>query len=151
MPAVNPKRTFTALNNNAGAFTVIRLTTWAKYVRIKEDPAYQSGDPAAGQGLQGNYLDPFAQSANITKGMTPAVAGDAVFVANASIEGGVEPVIEFGSRHALSDGKGMPLGNPGSDGNIDVPGGQVTLGTPLIQLRSNSANATGIIIEEYVG
>lgn len=148
MPSVNPKRRFIPLNNNAGAFTVIRLTTWAKYVKIEEDPAYQAG--GNGQGLQGNYLDPFANSANITANMVPAVAGGAVFVANNSIDGGVEPQIEFGSKHALSSGCGPVLGNPGSGGNVDLPGGQPTLGTPLIQLRSNSANATGIIVSEYV-
>jgi hypothetical protein len=148
MPAVNPKRTFLALNNNAGAFTVIRLSTFAKYVRISEDPAYNAG---VGQGLQGNYLDPFAISANITKNMNPAAAGGAVFAVNASIPGGLEPPLEFGSRHALSGYQGMPLGNPGSGGNPVSPGGPVTLGTPLVQLRSNTATPTGIIIEEYVG
>lgn len=147
MPPVNPKRTFIALNNNAGQMTVIRLSTWAKYVSIKEDPAYNAG---VGQGVQGNYLDPFANSANITAGMNPAAPGGAVFQVNNSIPGGLEPPCEFGSKHALADGYGQPLGNPGSGGNVDNPGGVPTLGTPLIQLRSNTATATGIIVEEYV-
>lgn len=148
MPAVNPKRTFIALNNNAGAFTVIRLSTWAKYVSIKNDPAYNGG---VCQGAQGNYLDPFAVSTNITAGMNPAAAGGAVFAANDAIPGDFDPPIEFGSKHALSDFHGMPLGNPGSGGNTDIPGGSPTLGTPLIQLRSNSVSPCGVIVEEYVG
>lgn len=148
-PQVNPKRTFIALNNNAGAFTVIRLTTFAKYVSIKEDPSYNAG---VGQGVQGNYLSPFANSANIELGMNPAAPGGAVFLANDAIPGGLEPPCEFGSKHSLSGFTGMPLGNPGSAGNTDSPGTTVpTLGTPLIQLRSNTATATGIIVEEYVG
>ena len=149
MPQVNPKRTFVALNNDAGAFTVIRLSTFAKYVRISEDPAYNEG---VGQGLQGNYLDPFANSADIVAGMNPPVAGAAVWIPDASLPGALQPPLEFGSKHALSDYCGMPLGNPGSAGNTDSPGPETpTLGTPLVQLRSNTATATGIIIEEYVG
>jgi hypothetical protein len=146
MPQTNPKRTWYPLNGNGGAFTVIRLTTWAKYVEIAEDPAQNAG---VGQGLQGNYLDPFAQSGNITAGMSPAGAGGAVFAVNAALAGGLEPPLNFGDKHNIHSGTEAPLGNPGSAGNVDNPGGQATLGTPLIQLRSNTATPTGIIVSEY--
>ena len=147
MPGVNPKRTYLALNASNGAFTVVRLSTWAKYVSIYEDPAYNNGQA---QGLQGNNLDPFAQSSNITKGMTPGAAGGMVRPANYAVTGVILPQLEYGSKHALSNGEGAPLGQPGSAGNIDVPGGVVTLGTPLCMLRSNTNLPTGIVIEEYV-
>lgn len=144
----NPKRRWIALNANDGAFTVIRLTTWAKYVEIVEDPAYNAG---VGQGLQGNYLDPFALSTNIEAGMEPAAEGGAVFAVNASIPGGLEPPLTFGgSKNSLADGRGMPLGNPGSGGDPVGPGAGPSLGTPLIQLRSNTATPTGVIVSEYV-
>ena len=146
MPQVNPKRTWYDLNNNAGGFTVIRLTTWAKYVEIAEDPAKNAG---VGQGLQGNYLDPFAVSTNIERGMSPAAEGGAVFAVNAALAGGLEPPLTFGDKHNIHSGTEMPLGNPGSAGNVDNPGGQPTLGTPLIQLRSNTGTPTGIIVSEY--
>lgn len=150
MPTTNPKRTFVALNGNGGAFTTIRLSTFAKYVRIVDDKSQNGG---VTQGVEGNYIDPFASTAQIAagEGLTPAAAGGAVFIADDSVEGSFQPAITFGSKHALSDWKGMPLGNPGSDGAPAVPGGQPSLGTPLIQLRSYTATPCGVIVEEYVG
>ena len=146
MSQSNPKITYVALNNNAGVFTVIRLSTFAKYVEIVEDPGVNAG---VGQGLQGNILDPFAQSANITAGMVPAAAGAGVWPAPVAADGWA-PQITFGARHALGDWPGLPIGNPGSAGNVDNPGGTPTLGTPLCQLRSNTATATQVIVREWV-
>src|ERR1700739_224991 len=146
MPQTNPKRRFIALNNNAGAFTVIRLTTWAKYVEIAEDPAYNAG---VGQGLQGNYLDPFAVSPNMEAGRSPANEGGAVFIADVSLPGALQPPLTFGDKHNIHSGTEMPLGNPGSAGHGEHPGGGATVGTPIVQLRSNTATATGIIVSEY--
>lgn len=138
---VNPKRTKVAINNNAGAWTVIRLTTWAKYVAIYEDLTQNAG---ATQGLQYNLLDPFALSGNITQNAEPAPPDYFVSDKNAS------PEIEVGDARYIHSPTTMPLGNPGSGGNVDNPGGVATLGTPVLQLRTNSANPTNAIVEEWV-
>lgn len=144
MPQTNPKRTFYAINSDAGAFTVIRLTSWAKYVEITEDPNYNAG---AQQGLQYNALDPFALSTNITANAEPAPPAFAIALA-APVG---TPQITFGDKHNVHSGTSAPLGNPGSAGNTDSPGTEVpTLGTPLAQVRTNSATAGGIVVVEYV-
>lgn len=136
MPQVNPKRTSYAINNNAGAFVVIRLTTWAKYVEVDEDLSQNAG---ARQGLQYYALDPFAQSSAIDTNEEGPFVTDKAQV----------PELTFGDKHHINDGVNTPLGNPGSAGNVDVPGGQPTLGTPLFKVRTNSANPTNIIVTEY--
>lgn len=138
MPQVNPKRTLYAINNDAGAFTVIRLTTWAKFVAIDEDPTQNAG---AKQGLQYYLLDPFAQSSNITAN------AEGPFVTPDTPAG--QPELTIGDPHHVNDKATAPLGGPGSDGNIDVPGGVVTLGTPIVQLRTNTADGTNVIVTEY--
>lgn len=143
MPQVNPKRTLYAINNDAGAFTVIRLTTWAKYLAIYEDASQNAG---AAQGLQYRALDPFAQSADIDENSQPAAPN--YFIAPASTDPS-KPEVEFGDKFWRNGETTAPLGNPGSDGNVDSPGGQVTLGTPIVEIRTNSANATNVIVEEW--
>ena len=134
----NPKRTLYPINNSAGAYTTIRLTTWPMYVSIDEDPTQNAG---VKQGLQYYALSPFAQSSNIL------ADAEGPFVAPITDLG--KPEIEFGDKHQVHSVSAQGLGGPGSAGNIDVPGGQVTLGTPLIAVRSAGA-ATNILVTEQV-
>lgn len=138
MPQQNPKRTSYPINNNAGAYTTIRLTTWAKYIEFDEDPGQNAG---AKQGLEYYALDPFAQSSNILAG----AAGPLV----TPITAAGTPELTFGDKFHVNDLTLAPLGNPGSGGNVDVPGGVATLGTPMISVRTNSASATNLIVSEY--
>ncbi len=138
MSQLNPSRRLVAINNDAGAFTVIRLTTWAKYVEIDEDPTQNAG---AKQGLQYNALDPFVQSAEIVN--PPA----AYLVTPVTPVG--TPELTFGDKIHINDLTFAPLGNPGSGGDPVGPGAGASLGTPLVQLRTNSANATNVIVTEY--
>ena len=139
MPQTNPKRTLYAINNDAGAYTVIRLTACSIYVTIDEDPSQNAG---VKQGLQYYALDPFAQSSNILSG------AEGPFVTPLSAAG--IPELTFGDQHNIHNRENAPLGAPGSGGNVDVPGGQPTLGTPLVAVRTNTATATNIIVTEYV-
>lgn len=138
MPQVNPKKTLYAINNNAGAFTTIRLSTWAKFVTVDEDPTQNAG---AKQGLQYYQLDPFAQSGNILNN------AEGPFTAPLTAVG--TPEITLGDQYYVNAPTTAPLGNPGSGGNVDVPGGVATLGTPILSLRTNSANPTNAIVTEY--
>jgi hypothetical protein len=147
----NPKTTFYPINSDAGAFTVIRLTTFAKYVEICEDPNYNEGEQ---QGLQYNILDPFALSSNITRNAQPAPPDYGIVLAFGAAgttlpPGAFQAQLTFGDIHNVHSGTEMPLGNPGSAGNVDNPGGVATLGTPLVQLRTNSANAGGVVVREW--
>lgn len=139
MPQLNPKRTVYAINNNAGAFTTIRLTTWAIYVEIDEDPTQNAG---VKQGLQYNPLDPFVQSSEIVD--PPA----AYLVTPVSPLG--EPELTFGDKYHVKDLTFGPLGSPGSGGDPVGPGAGPSLGTPLVQLRTNSASPTNVIVTEYM-
>lgn len=139
MPQVNPKVTLVAINNDAGAFTVIRLTTWAKYLTIDEDKTQNGG---LLQGLQYNLLDPFAQSTDITAGAVPTPP-------DYLLDNGSAPQIAVGDSRYVNSMTTAPLGNPGSAGNVDSPGGTATLGTPILQVRTASANATKVIVREY--
>lgn len=143
MPQLNPKRTWYAIPVSGAAPLVIRLTTWAKYVEINEDPALNAGVP---QGLLYNALTPHADSTNITKDSEPQfpLMG---YAPPSQFNG---PQLAFGDKHNVHSMTTGPLGNPGSGGNIDVPGGRPSLGTPLVQLTSNTATATGVIVTEYV-
>jgi hypothetical protein len=138
MPQVNPKRTVVAINGDAGNFVTIRLTTWAKYVEVDEDPSVNG---AVKQGLQYNPLDPFVQSSQIQN--VPAA-----FLETPVTPAGT-PELTFGDRYHVNDGHTAPLGNPGSGGDPVGPGAGPALGTPLVQLRSNSATATQVIVTEY--
>lgn len=137
----NPKVTKYAINNNAGAFTVIRLTTFAKAVEIDEDLS-QNG--AVKQGLQYNLLDPFANSGNITAGAEPTPPD---YLLSDKTE---SPEIVIGDLRYVHSATTMPLGNPGSGGNVDSPGGVPTLGTPIVQLRTDSASPTNVVVKEWV-
>jgi hypothetical protein len=129
---VNPKRTRYVVPGSAGVPLVIRLTCWAKYVDITEDPTANAG---LLQGLQGYALDAFALSSNILLNSEALPAGVSEY--------------EFGDKHNIHSGTSAPLGNPGSAGNVDNPGGVATLGTPLAQLLSNTATATAVWVTEY--
>lgn len=147
MPQTNPKYTTYALNASGGAFTVIRLTTFAKYVEITEDPNANAG---VQQGLQFNMLSPFAQSGNITHDAQPAPPDYGIVLAVADPPPAtVQPQLAIGDKHNIHSGTQAPLGNPGSAGNVDNPGGVATLGTPLVQLRSNGADATVVVVKEW--
>lgn len=129
---VNPLRRRVAINGSGGASVVIRLTTWAKYVEIEEDPTANAGIL---QGLNGFALDPFAQSSAILTNSEPLEQGKSLYA--------------FGDPHHVNDIATTPLGNPGSAGNVDLPGGAATLGTPLASIISNTATATAVWIREY--
>ena len=135
MPQTNPKRTQYSLNGSGGALTTIRLTTSPAYVNIYEDPTANAG---LLQGLQGYALSPFANTASILTDSEVLPAAVSQY--------------EFGDKHNIHSGGGLaPLGNAGSAGNIDTPGGlSPFLGTPLVALKSNSASTTKIWVEEYV-
>lgn len=137
MPQVNPKRRIVAVNNNAGAFTTIRLTTFAMYLAVDEDPTQNAG---VKQGLQYYLLDPFALSGDILNN------AEGPFVSPVTAAG--EPEIEVGDPRYINAQTTAPLGNPGSDGNIDSPGGVATLGTPILAVRTNSASPTNLIVTE---
>lgn len=132
-PQINPARRRVVINGSGGAAVVIRLTTWAKYLEIEEDPSANAG---VAQGLQGYALDPFAPSTNITLNAEPLEAGKSYY--------------QFGDQYHDQSKTSMPLGNPGSAGNTDVPGDQrVFLGTPIAELLSNTVNATAVWIREW--
>lgn len=159
MPQTNPKYTTYALNSSTGAFTVIRLTTFAKYVEIFEDPNVNGG---VQQGLQYNNLDPFALSSNITLNSQPPAPDFGIVLAfgappgqgtaGTTPPGAFQPQLTFGDEHNVHSGKEAPLGNPGSGGAPSTPGipnGAPSLGTPIVQLRSNSATATQVVVREW--
>lgn len=129
---VNPLRRRVVINGSGGAAVVIRLTTWAKYVEIEEDATANAGIL---QGLNGFALDPFAQSSSILTNAEPLEQGVSVYT--------------FGDKHHVNDTATAPLGNPGSAGNVDLPGGAATLGTPLASLNSNTVTGTAVWIREY--
>jgi len=152
MPQTNPKRTWYPINGSAGLFTVIRLTTFAKFVDIIEDPGVEAG---IAQGLQYNALDPFARSSNITANAQPTPPAVGIAPGNYAPYPAVSgtsvsaPQLTFGDKHNIHSGTEAPLGNPGSAGNVDSPGGTATLGTPLVQLLSATTQATGVIVSEW--
>jgi hypothetical protein len=147
MPQTNPKYTSYAINSNAGAFTVIRLTTFAKYVEIYEDPNANAG---VQQGLQFNNLSPFAQSSNITENCQPPAPDFGIVLAVTNPPpGAFQPQLTFGDMHNIHSGTEAPLGNPGSAGFPSNPNAPASLGTPLVQLRSNSGTATAVVVREW--
>ena len=152
MPQTNPKRTWYPVAATGGLFTVIRLTTFAKFVEIIEDPAMNLG---VAQGLQYNALDPFALSSNITLNSEPTAPTVGLAAGNFAPSPAVAgtsvsfPQLTFGDKHNIHSGTEAPLGNPGSAGNVDSPGGTATLGTPIVQLLSATATATGVIVSEW--
>jgi hypothetical protein len=134
MPQTNPKVTNIAINNNAGAFTVIKGTMQASKVLVMEDPSLNAG---VAQGLQGYYLDPNSNPANPTRdlgGNNAAV--QQTWLPNSAGQTGpaYEPII-FG----------------GPDGRVHGAYGEYTSaqGTPLLQLRTNSATAGGVLLVEW--
>lgn len=133
---LNPKRQFVALNGSAGALTVIRLSCMAYYVEIVEDPAVNAG---VAQGLQGNYMDPFdgslSPAAGTTSWLPPTLPNT--------------PQITLGNQHHYPGQGGEILGNGGSGGQLDTPGGSVRLGTPIVTLKSKTATATQVIVSEW--
>lgn len=130
---VNPLRRRVVINGSGGAAVIIRLTTWAKYLEIEEDPNANAGIL---QGLNGLALDPFAVSTSIGTNSEPLEQGKSYY--------------EFGDKYHDQSKSTMPLGNPGSGGNTDVPGDpRAFLGTPIASLNSNTATATAVWIREW--
>ena len=137
------------LNGSAGAFTVIRCSIVCGYMEIEEDSAV----PA--QGLQGNFLDPFTAAPN------PAVGVEVWLPSGANYPKGDYPIAIGDPRHNVA-GRMLPIGNGGSGGYVDtrspvpqtVPAGpgalNPSLGTPVMQLRSNTATPTQVRVREWV-
>jgi hypothetical protein len=131
MPQVNPKRTYIAVNGNAGAFVLVKCTITCSKVRVQEDPNYNAG---VAQGLKGYYLDP--NSPNVAVNDPTDLNYQQTWLPNSA--GQVGPAyqpIEFGGDAGRVHG-----------GEGNYVGAQ---GTPLLSLISASANATGIILEEW--
>lgn len=155
----NPVVRFIALNNDAGLMTVIRCSITCGYMEIEEDLGSPGGaNPNGGvyQGLQGNYLDPFTAAPN------PAVGVEVWEPPSATDPRGDYPISIGDPRHEHG-AQNKPIGNGGSgtytDTRSQVPqvcpagsgsiGGAPSLGTPVIQLRSNSGTATVVKIKEW--
>lgn len=147
----NPSVRYIPLNNNTGAMTIIRCSIPCGYMEIEEDSSVNDGTM---QGLQGNLLDPF------TAAPDPAV-GEAVWLpSSATYPKGDYPIAIGDPRHDHG-AQFFPIGNGGSGTYTDTrspnpqncpagPGYQnPSLGTPIIQLRSNSATATQVIVREW--
>lgn len=125
----NPKVTNIAINGSAGALTQINGTILASRVEVMEDPAYNAG---AQQGLQGFYLDPNSNPANPAK--SPANAQ--VWLPNGT----------GGSGRAY-----QPIIFGGAPGRVFAAFGQYASAdtTPLLQVKSLSASAGGVLLVEW--
>lgn len=139
MTAVNPKITNIALNGSAGALINIALTIMASKVRVSEDPAQNNGAP---QGLQGYIIDtqPPQQAIPIEPGGGPPPEATPqnlqMWLPNTAGQNGpgFQPIVRGGESGRVHGGEG------------DYVGAQ---GTVILQLKSASATATGIILEEW--
>jgi|GEM_PF-2479594 len=122
------------VNANNGAWTMIRCTIFATKMAIVEDGSANAG---VQQGLEYQLLT-HAGNDNIAAGPTITVP------ANLS----QEPIMIEGypGDHPPST---VPIGNGGSTPYPVSPGGPVTQGTPVIQVRSASANATTVAVTEW--
>lgn len=130
MGQVNPKTTKVALEATGGAYTDIVLTIPCSKAEIQEDPALNAG---VAQGLQGYYLDPDSKGAPV-----PDPANDTVnnWLPNTAGQNGraFQPIIFGGVDGRVDGGKGNYVG---------------AQGTPLLRLKSLTANATGVILVEW--
>lgn len=147
----NPVVRFIPLNNNAGAFTEIRCSIPAGYMEVEEDASVNGG---AFQGLQGNYLDPFTGQPN------PAAGVEVWLPSSQAYPKGDYPIAIGDPRHDHG-AQFFPIGNGGSGTYTDTrsqvpqqlpagPGYQnPSLGTPVLQLRSNSVTPTQVRVSEW--
>lgn len=130
MPQTNPKVTNIAINNNAGALTLIAGTKVSGKVMVMEDPALNAG---VAQGLAGFYMDPNSKgNPQRDKGGNNAPVQQ-VWLPNSAGQTGqaYQPIVFEGRVH----------GAFGLYAAAD--------GTPLLQLRSNSATASGVLLVEW--
>ena len=144
MATFNPKVTKIAINASGGLWTPIPLTIMASKVRVHEDPAYNGG---VFQGLTGYFVDtqppqPAAVASpwNPVDGVPPGASPAAQFTwlpNNNGQEGPAYEPISFGG----SEGGRVH----GGDG--DYVGAQ---GTVVLWLTTNSENAGGVLLEEWV-
>lgn len=116
------------INGSAGAFTKIRCSIMAFRMLIQEDLAANAG---VAQGLQ--YQMATTVGADVTYGPT--------------LETG-EPIEIVGSAGDTNPHK-EPIGSGGSSPNPVAPGGPVTTGTIILQIKSASATATVIDVAEW--
>ncbi len=134
MAQTNPKVTPIPINAKGGAFTDIVLTIMCSKVRVSEDPAYNDG---ALQGLTGYMYD--TQPGLAAAGVEPPVSPNYQFVWLPNDSGQEGPGFE-------------PISFGGSEGGRvhgafgDYVGAQ---GTFLLKLTTNSANAGGVLLEEW--
>lgn len=129
MPQTNPKVTNIALNNNAGAFITIAGTKMSGKVMVMEDPALNAG---VAQGLQGFYMDPNSKPPQQDKGGNNAPVQQVWLPNSAGQTGQAYQPIEFEDRVHAAFGLYAAADS-----------------TPLLQLRSNSATATGVLLVEW--
>lgn len=122
-----PKVTLVALNGSAGAFVSVPATIAARYVRIREDEA------ATAQGLA--YKLP---NDNFTATFTVGVPSSPNL-----------PQIELGSLVAIQDGGGAVLGQPAQNTANGVSAFNYRAADNYIQLRSKTATATTVRVEEF--
>lgn len=126
----NPKITNIAINNNAGGFTLISGTKMSSKVMVMEDPALNAG---VAQGLQGYYMDPNSNgNPQRDKGGNNAPVQQTWLPNSAGQTGPAYEPITFEDR--VHGGLGLYTSADG---------------TPLLQLRTNSATAGGVILAEW--
>ena len=142
-----------ALNANAGAFNIVRCSLGATdKMKIVEDGAANGG---VQQGLVYNLLRLPFPNENLTTVTTEFVVDTSGYKRLYVVEplqtlafGNGEPILIEGypGDHPPNT---APLGNGGSYPNPVCPGGPVTDGTPILQIKSATANATTINITEW--
>jgi len=127
MPQSNPKVTNIPINAAGGALTLIATTIMCSKVEVQEDPNF-----GAAVGLRGYYMDPESNHANPARD-NPT---EQTWLANTAGENGkaYQPII-FG----------------GSDGRVHGAYGNYVgaQGTPLLELVSVGATATGVLLVEW--
>ena len=119
-----------------GAPVVIRCSQVSSRMSIQEDGSENSG---VQQGLIYQLLTPTGAAAANAWSVGPAV--------NVPPDLSLEPILIAGypGDHPPNTD---PIGNGGSSPCPVCPGGPVTLGTPVAQVTSASANATKIVVTE---
>lgn len=120
-----------ALPAAGGNPVVIRCTQVTTRMQIQESVAANAG----AQGLQGNML-------------TPGTFGTFTVGPQFDVPPDLEPVLIAGypGDHPPNT---VPIGNGGSGGQPVGPGGPASIGTPIVQLTSASADVTNVIVTEW--
>ena len=139
MTEVNPKVTVIAINNNAGLMTNIVLTIMCSKVTVIEDPGQNNG---VAQGLQGYYIDtqpgvgvpPIEPGGGAPPQASPSNLMTWLPNTNGQQGRAFEPIIFGGSDGRVHGGEGSYVG---------------AQGTVVLQLRTNSENATNVLLEEW--